>query len=182
MATTVANVVFNYAQHQFWLEQLYIGAIACFLYFAAIYATRQGQLPSLKGFKLEDESDVDIDRSRLQSVFAKVHSTMVEHQTFKDSELSLPILARKLDLKPAELSKSIKAVKGVSFRDYLNGFRVNLIKEKMESADLRHLTLYGLALECGFNSEASFYRIFRKLEGQSPKAHQALVLKEKSDS
>jgi len=28
--------------------------------------------------------------------------------------------------------------------------------------------LLGVAIECGFNSEASFYRIFRQLEGMSP--------------
>ncbi|MCB1605044.1 MAG: helix-turn-helix transcriptional regulator [Xanthomonadales bacterium] len=39
----------------------------------------------------------------------------------------------------------------------------------MQESD--NLTILDIALDCGFNSQASFYRAFKKFEGMTPKAY-----------
>jgi AraC-like DNA-binding protein len=55
----------------------------------------------------------------------------------------------------------------MNFRNLVNKYRVEEVKIRLKSPP-SHLSILGIALNCGFNSEASFYRIFRQQVGLSP--------------
>lgn len=55
-----------------------------------------------------------------------------------------------------------------SFNEFVNGYRVNAFKEKIQRQDMSNLTIAGVAFECGFNSQATFQRVFKEVTGQSP--------------
>jgi AraC-like DNA-binding protein len=57
---------------------------------------------------------------------------------------------------------------GINFNDYVNQFRVGEVKKKLLQAEWAHLTITGIAFESGFNSKASFQRIFKEQTGMSP--------------
>jgi len=42
------------------------------------------------------------------------------------------------------------------------------VKKRFFDPQYSNLTLLGIAMECGFNSKASFNRIFKQLAGQTP--------------
>lgn len=44
-------------------------------------------------------------------------------------------------------------------------------KKRLLNNNLNNLSFLGLAKDCGFNSEASFYRIFKKTVGLTPKQY-----------
>ncbi|MDN5285288.1 MAG: ABC-type antimicrobial peptide transport system, permease component [Mucilaginibacter sp.] len=87
---------------------------------------------------------------------------------YQDPELSLSLLAEKLDLSPHELSRIINAVFKKSFNDFINEYRVREVALKMQNPSYDHITLLGLAYESGFNSESSFHRIFKQFTGKTP--------------
>ena len=51
----------------------------------------------------------------------------------------------------------------------INEARVEDVKQRLRQEGISHLSLLGVAKECGFNSEASFYRIFKTKTGLTPK-------------
>jgi len=55
-----------------------------------------------------------------------------------------------------------------SFNEFVNQYRVNEFKEKIQSPQTNNLTIAGIALECGFNSQATFQRTFKEITGKSP--------------
>jgi AraC-like DNA-binding protein len=57
-----------------------------------------------------------------------------------------------------------------SFNDFVNEYRIEAFKEKVIRPDFDHLTIAGIALECGFNSQATFQRTFKQVTGRSPSA------------
>jgi AraC-like DNA-binding protein len=57
-----------------------------------------------------------------------------------------------------------------SFRDLINLYRVAAVKTKLNNKD-QHSSILLVALDCGFNSQASFYRAFKKIEGMTPKQY-----------
>jgi len=63
--------------------------------------------------------------------------------------------------------------------DFVNTYRVNEAKEKLCNPKYDHYTILGIALECGFNSKASFNRIFKIKTSETPSqfknSHQKLV-------
>ena len=63
----------------------------------------------------------------------------------------------------------INAGAGKNFNDFVNAYRVDEFKRQVREPASAHLSFLGLALDCGFNSKATFNRAFKKFTGTSPK-------------
>ena len=87
---------------------------------------------------------------------------------YEDPELSLVSLAEKLDLTTHELSRIINTALKKSFNDFINEYRVADVVRKMQDPAYDHITLLGIALESGFNSQSTFTRIFKQVTGKTP--------------
>ncbi len=92
-------------------------------------------------------------------------------KVFLHPTLNIQELSRKLTLPQQEVSQVINAHFHKKFRDLINEYRVEEVKKKLHSEDMAYMSILGIALECGFNSEATFYRIFKKNTGLSPKEY-----------
>ena len=87
---------------------------------------------------------------------------------YQDPELNLNSLAEKLDLTPHELSRIINTAIKKNFHDFISGYRVADVIEKMQDPAYNHITLLGIAYDAGFNSKSAFNRIFKEMTGKSP--------------
>jgi YesN/AraC family two-component response regulator len=85
-------------------------------------------------------------------------------------QLRLEQCANALECPPQLLSVAIQASRYKNFRDLVNHFRVEMFKVCILRADLKKTTIMSVAYDCGFNSEPSFYRIFKEKTGLTPKA------------
>jgi AraC-like DNA-binding protein len=93
---------------------------------------------------------------------------MSTEKLFRESELSLTELARRLNTQPNYLSQVINEREGKIFYDYVNSIRIEEFKRLAVLPESRKYTLLALAQQCGFNSKSSFNRYFKKVTGQSP--------------
>lgn len=93
---------------------------------------------------------------------------MTTEKPYLEPELSLANLARRLHTNPVVLSQVINTGAGKNFNDFVNQYRVEEFKRQVQNPANAHLSFLGLALDCGFNSKATFNRAFRKGTGQSP--------------
>lgn len=105
----------------------------------------------------------------LEPLRQRLLGLMSTDKPYLEPDLSLPDLARRLHTNPVVLSQVINAGQGVNFNDFVNEYRVAEFKAQVRRPDRAHLSLLGLALDCGFNSKATFNRAFRKATGQSPR-------------
>ena len=94
---------------------------------------------------------------------------MTTETPYLEPELSLADLARRLHTNPVVLSQVINVGTGKNFNDFVNGYRVEAFKKAVRDPANKHLSLLGVALDCGFNSKATFNRAFKKFTGVSPK-------------
>ncbi|MEO1031157.1 MAG: helix-turn-helix domain-containing protein [Bacteroidota bacterium] len=110
-------------------------------------------------------------------------TTMVLEQLMRDDQLYLnPSLKLNDVVKLTEIpQKTISAVLnqyiGKTFNEYINTFRIEEFKQRLLDKDSNHLTITGIALECGFNSQATFQRTFKAMTNLSPKEFQQKHLK-----
>jgi AraC-like DNA-binding protein len=93
---------------------------------------------------------------------------MDQTQPWLDPEITLSELAQSLGLNVTQMSYLVNAGTGQNFNDFINQYRVDAVKKKMADPSLQHLSLLGIAFECGFNSKATFNRAFKKLTGTAP--------------
>lgn len=93
---------------------------------------------------------------------------MEKEQPYLDPEITLAKLSNYLNIKPELLTEVLNSSLNNNFFDFINKHRIEEFKIKCVRSEFKHLSIIGIAYECGFNSKASFYRAFKKFEGISP--------------
>ncbi|MEL6674079.1 MAG: helix-turn-helix domain-containing protein [Bacteroidota bacterium] len=95
--------------------------------------------------------------------------SMSEEKLFTNSQLSLADLAEANHLKPYQLTQILNRHLEKNFSDFVNAYRVEEATRLMKDKTGPPKTLLAIAFEAGFNSKASFNRIFKKITGLSPR-------------
>ena len=112
-------------------------------------------------------------KSGLSEVRAKeiedlLTSYFKEQKPYLDENLTLSGLARGLEISTNNLSQVINGRIEKSFSDLVNEYRVAEVKEKLLDPGEQHKKIIAIAFECGFQSKASFNRVFKNLVGMTP--------------
>jgi AraC-like DNA-binding protein len=96
-----------------------------------------------------------------------------EEGWWRDPDLSLPGLARRLGANTGRLSRAINNGLGMNFSSFVNGLRAEGVAQALERGASEDLL--DLALSMGFASKASFNRAFRERFGMSPSEYRRRV-------
>ncbi len=99
----------------------------------------------------------------------KIEQAIDTEKGYEDPDLNLMKLSKQLGTNPSLLSKIINQGFRKNFNDFINGYRIEAVLQKLNAREQEKHTLLSLAYECGFNSKATFNRAFRKYAGLSPK-------------
>ena len=106
--------------------------------------------------------------ANIASEFAALQKIMETERLYLDAELNLSKLASRTGLSPKTISAILNQYHQTNFNDFVNHYRVEDIKAKLVDPAFQHLTISGIALETGFNSQATFQRAFKNCTGISP--------------
>ncbi len=109
-----------------------------------------------------------LDEQRAKEIAAKLRTALEEEHVYRDSGLTLPALAERLDVSAHNLSEAINTQFGMNFFDLVNGYRVREVQDRLADAEARKFTILALAFDAGFNSKTSFNTIFKKHTGMTP--------------
>lgn len=99
----------------------------------------------------------------------KVLEAVVQQKKYQNPELTLTQLAKELNTNASFLSKIINQSFDMNFNDFINFYRVEEVKQKLQDKANANLTIMSIAYDAGFNSKATFNRAFKKLTGKNPK-------------
>lgn len=109
-----------------------------------------------------------VDSRIIETTLEKLNRFLEEERVYREEDLSLNFLARKVDIAPRYLSQIINEQLNRNFWDLINGYRIKEAKSLLrEHGENRH-TILDIALEVGFNSKEVFNRTFKKHTGQTP--------------
>lgn len=93
---------------------------------------------------------------------------MEREKPYLNPDLNLSELAKQANVTRGQLSEIINSGFQMNFNDFVNSYRVNAFKGMLKEGKHKQLSLLGIAYECGFNSKATFNRVFKKLTSFSP--------------
>ncbi|MBQ4819490.1 AraC family transcriptional regulator [Aquimarina sp. MMG016] len=120
---------------------------------------------STKTIKKSVEKDVD---QQLLQYKEKVQQFMEAEKPFLNPDLNLTELSKMLKIPVPSLSEAINSGFEKNFNDFINNYRVLEVQKMLDQGKQKNLSLLGIAYECGFNSKATFNRVFKKLTNTSP--------------
>lgn len=123
-----------------------------------------------------EESDTEVEqvsqemepsRNEASPMGQKLEAYIRERELFLNPKLSLPDLATEMGTNRSYLSNCLNNELGVTFYDYINGFRLEKAKGILEDPAFDGC-IEEVALLSGFNSVSTFRRSFQKRYGCSP--------------
>ena len=126
--------------------------------------------------KFEKQSVINNKETKLsyekrEQIKAEIIKAFEMKELYLDPELNLQKLAKEISFSSAIVSAVINSQFGKNFRNLVNEYRVKKVMQMLEDSAYKRFSILGVAYECGFNSEASFYRIFKEIVGISPKEY-----------
>jgi AraC-like DNA-binding protein len=97
-----------------------------------------------------------------------LYDYMLSQKPYHDPELTLTSLAAQLKIGRNMLSELINSGTGGNFYDFVNKYRVDEVKQLMETPKFKDYTILAIAFEAGFPSKSTFNSIFKKFTGLTP--------------
>jgi AraC-like DNA-binding protein len=109
-----------------------------------------------------------IDEQTANKTLETLQKAMQQDRVYLNPELTLADVVKATGIPQRTISAVLNQHAGKSFNEFVNEFRVMEVKEKLLAQGNTHLTITGIAFECGFNSQATFQRTFKQFTGVSP--------------
>ncbi len=114
-----------------------------------------------------------LSQGHIQEVEKMLLEKLDKEAVYLDASITMKQLATELNVTYENLSLVVNQKFDMGFRDLINSYRVNRVKKLLCENKNNQFSILELALDSGFNSQASFYRAFKKFEGMSPKDYMA---------
>lgn len=121
-------------------------------------ATKEGRV------KVAPPSDAD------HALMQALDAIMVSKELFRDSNLTLARVARRLSVPARDLSGATNRVTGDNFSRLINGYRIAYAQTALLTSEL---PVTEIMFEAGFLSKSSFNTEFRRVTGQTPSQFRA---------
>jgi len=144
-----------------------------FIYWIAFVGYHKIKMIHLSDSKNNGKS---ISKIEAEQYLAALRNAMEQDRLYLDPELNREKLANHLGINAKIISAVLNQYANQNFNDFVNSHRINEVTNKLISGENSHLTISGIALDAGFNSQATFQRVFKAIQGVSPKEFQNLAL------
>lgn len=118
-----------------------------------------------------------LDDIEAEEIKKKLLDLMNCEKPYLDSGLTLIKLSEFISVSGHNLSEVINSRLGKSYYDFINEYRVEEFKKRLEHPSSKNYNLISVAFDSGFNSKTSFNTIFKKNTGQTPSGYRASLLK-----
>ena len=113
-----------------------------------------------EGYQLDEE---------IAAAYAKEAKDLMEKEKlYRNPDLTLPGLAKKLKLSANTLSQVLNGYCGQSFYNFVNSYRLEEVAAMMRDPKFDDKSVLELLLEAGFKSKSTFNPIFKKWTGKTP--------------
>ncbi|MDR1738410.1 MAG: AraC family transcriptional regulator [Candidatus Symbiothrix sp.] len=101
----------------------------------------------------------------------RICACMEVDKLFLRPELSLNDMAEALKINRTYISRAINREAGTTFYRFVNQYRIRHFIEMMNVSDVGRYTIDSIAKQSGFNSMTTFYDLFKKEKGCTPREY-----------
>lgn len=169
----IGSFVIDLGYNQRWWLNLFVAAITLYVGIKGYYTdtTKLNKLDfsfSPKTIGIPEETNNYQQKNVSKENIERIKSFMETEKPYLNPDLNLSDLAKQIHLTRGQLSEIINSGFNKNFNDFVNEYRVEAFKGMLKKNKQEQLSLLGIALECGFNSKATFNRVFKKLTSFSP--------------
>ncbi|MCG8311515.1 MAG: helix-turn-helix domain-containing protein [Cytophagales bacterium] len=120
-----------------------------------------------------ESRSIRLTEKESEKLIAALKKAMEVDKLYLEPNLTLGKLVKHIDSDQRTVSHVLNQYLSRSFNAFVNYYRIEEVKHKMIAPGNKHLTLSGIAFECGFNSQSTFQRVFKQFTKLSPKEYRS---------
>ena len=109
-----------------------------------------------------------LDDAEAAALAQRLVALMTEKRMYRDSALTLQVLADALDTTAHVLSQILNTRIGKSFYVFVNAYRVEAVQLALADPTARERGVLEIAFEAGFNSKSTLNSFFKRQTGMTP--------------
>jgi AraC-like DNA-binding protein len=141
-------------------------SIICFLYWIGIIGYYR--INSLKTYSAITSP---MDFGEMESQFRILCQVMETEKLYLDPDLNQQKVSVKVGMPVKTISIVLSQIYQENFNDFVNTYRVKEVQRRLDGESYKHLKISAIAFESGFNSNATFQRVFKNKVGTSPSTY-----------
>ncbi|MEA3495950.1 MAG: helix-turn-helix domain-containing protein, partial [Bacteroidota bacterium] len=140
------------------------------VYILGFYGLRQTKI----NINTNQENDIKKYKNSLLTVKNKeeIKESIINYfkseKPYFDSEFNMDKLSLALNIPKHNLTEVLSTELGNNFFSFVNNYRINSVKEKLNSNDFNLFSIESIGYDCGFSSKSSFFTSFKKVTGKTP--------------
>ncbi|MCL2133860.1 MAG: AraC family transcriptional regulator [Bacteroidales bacterium] len=114
--------------------------------------------------------------TKQQQLVAQLHEYLVSDKNFAKIDIDHREIAAALATNKTYLFEAVKSITGKTLQEYINYLRLDEAKKMLDAHS--KFTMEAIAMECGFNTYRTFYRLFKEKYKLTPTEYGKLAKKE----
>lgn len=113
----------------------------------------------------------EVDKSKISDVSKKMNRLMDQNKLFLDADYNLSKLSADTGISTKSIREVIVANEYKNFAAYINSFRIAHAEKLIANGYLDMYSIESLCNDSGFQAEVTFYRVFKRINGCTPKEY-----------
>lgn len=126
--------------------------------------------------KRKKYDNLNVSEEELERYKQKLIKVMHEQKPYLDSTFSLSRCAAMTGIPSYMLSYVFSNSLNQNFLQFINSYRIAEAKKLLLNPDKQHISIAGIAHDCGFNTLSSFNSAFKKFAGSTPSDYRKKIL------
>lgn len=158
--------IYNIGDEKYYVIEI---ALVVFIYWIGYAGYHRSRIIYITQQKKTQSYFDNLTAEEIKHCIDVLEKKMETNKLYLDPDLSLNSLALQIGVQPKMLSAVLNQVLQKGFSEYINTWRVEAVKQMILDPEKRHMTITGIAYDCGFNSQPTFQRAFKAVTGQTPR-------------
>lgn len=120
------------------------------------------------GGSAQKYSKSPLTKSQIQGFKDAINSYFEKERPYLDIDFSFKQLSQTLNISTHQLSQTFTEGFRKTYPQVLKELRIGEAVKRLQDVKYAHLSIYGIALDCGFNSKSAFNQAFKEISGFTP--------------
>ncbi|MBW1294835.1 helix-turn-helix domain-containing protein [Aquimarina litoralis] len=165
-------IYFDYTMELIYYYPIMIIMAVTIYYMSLQFITNYRFLFDIKS--ITKRKKITLDETDGKNLLNQLTLFMNEEKPYLDGAISLTTLAGSLNVNPKALSFVINEYLHKNFNHYINDWRIEEVKKRLNNEEYDKFKMLTIAFDCGFNSKSTFNLAFKKATGLSPSEYRKL--------
>jgi AraC-like DNA-binding protein len=164
----LADFIIEMPYEKDWWWHLYTVSIICYVGLRGYTQVQPKKLSYIavnesdKELSSVQNTPIELPETDYSNWKNKIEKLFEQEKVYLEPELSLTELAQKLKTNTSILSAAINKNYNINFNDFINQYRIKEFEIQIKNPENKNYTKLAVALDCGFNSKATFNRALKK--------------------